>query len=235
MADGFYDPSKSYKESDRFEVPYFEHVILPLAARAGAIAKDVRKVKKYQNIDVDFVLERGEDLRYYESKFDHEAANSGYLFFETVSSISGNTPGCMLKSAADRMQFVVPLLGKVYSFNLKRFSRYWFFHEAGTPCADPLSVRPDAYPPEGPRGWDPCGKKVPNKNHVSWGYRCTPEALAHPTHAENYDWREAELPEAYLRDVVPAAAAYLVQRSKNPLTPERVRDITAPEVVQWLD
>lgn len=231
----YYSPEVSFVETDQFEAPYFKHIIEPHASAEGMTATDVRHVQKFRDIDVDFVLEKPSCTKYIEAKFDHEAARSGYLFFETASSIRANTPGCILKSQADRMHYVTPLLGKVFSFDLKAFSRYWFFHTAGDRHPDPLSVRPDAYPPEGPRGWDVNGKEVFNNGYMSWGYRCTIEAVGHPTHGQHYGWTEEDLPDSYLEAVAEDAVNYFVHRRKSNIAREEAVALATPRVLKWLD
>lgn len=79
---------------------------------------DVRNTKKFQEMDVDFILNKGNgDVIMVEVKTDRKISDTGNLVFETLSN--GN-PGCLQRSAADAICYVDAVYGVMYYINLQK-------------------------------------------------------------------------------------------------------------------
>lgn len=78
-----------------------EAVVAYTLMRAGYRVTDVRDVAQYQDIDTDLLGVRNGQETTFEIKTDSYTANTGNIYFETVSNVEMNVPGCMLKTTAD--------------------------------------------------------------------------------------------------------------------------------------
>lgn len=84
----------------------------------------VEHIKKYQEEDVDLlVLFKDKKKRKIEIKTD--GYMTGNIFYETVSSIEGNTVGCMEKTKADFLFYYFPRSEELYIINMRAY-RKWF-------------------------------------------------------------------------------------------------------------
>ncbi len=90
---------------------------------------DVQKDPRFQHRGVDLLWEvPGEDVRGVEVKGDRHARRGNY-FFELVSNLERDTPGCFLYSEADLMLYVFLERCEVHQLPLKA-TREWFLAEA---------------------------------------------------------------------------------------------------------
>jgi len=71
---------------------------------------DVRKNKKYQKLDVDFIFKD----KKVEAKSD-SCYNTGNYFFEVVSNAEKSTPGWAVYSEADYILIYYPAAGEIHS------------------------------------------------------------------------------------------------------------------------
>lgn len=80
---------------------------------------DVRLDKRYQQEDVDFLIETY-DRQFYkvEVKTDSKADRTGNLAYEFESSKTYHTPGCFEKTKADYIAYYVPNIDTVFQINV---------------------------------------------------------------------------------------------------------------------
>lgn len=78
-----------------------EAVVTYTLMRAGYRVTDVRDVAQYQDVDTDLLGVRDSQETTFEIKTDSYTANTGNIYFETVSNAEMDVPGCMLKTTAD--------------------------------------------------------------------------------------------------------------------------------------
>lgn len=83
---------------------------------------DVRNVPQFQTLDVDFIIDFMDGkVSLVEVKTDRQAYKTGNLVFETRSN--GN-PGCLLRSIADVVAYVVPETNSLYYLSLERIKMF---------------------------------------------------------------------------------------------------------------
>ncbi len=96
-----------------------------LAQDAQSDIHDVQADPRFQARGVDLLWATGEQLLGVEVKGDRQAARRGHYFFELVSNLEKNTPGCFLYSTADLLLFVVFQRMEVHQLPLP-VTRSWF-------------------------------------------------------------------------------------------------------------
>jgi hypothetical protein len=90
---------------------------------------DVQLDPRFQDRGVDLLWESANgDLRAIEVKGDRHDARGTY-FFELVSNLEKDTPGCFLYSTADLLLYVFPRLREVHWLPLAA-TRAWFLERA---------------------------------------------------------------------------------------------------------
>lgn len=92
---------------------------------------DVQADPRFQARGIDILWERsGGELLGVEVKGDRQAARRGNYFFELVSNLEKNTPGCFLYSTADLLLYVFLQRLEVHLLPLSA-TRSWFLDAAG--------------------------------------------------------------------------------------------------------
>jgi hypothetical protein len=92
---------------------------------------DVQADPRFQARGIDILWERpGGALLGVEVKGDRQAARRGNYFFELVSNLEKNTPGCFLYSTADLLLYVFLQRLEVHLLPLSA-TRSWFLDAAG--------------------------------------------------------------------------------------------------------
>ena len=87
---------------------------------------DVRKDKKYQKIDVDFLAYIGASIYKLEVKTD--SYPSGNIYYETISYVDKNNkdvPGCMEKTRADLLLYYFEKFDELFIIKMPKY-RLWF-------------------------------------------------------------------------------------------------------------
>lgn len=83
---------------------------------------DVRDDKKFQSMDVDFLVEMASrQVIWLEVKTDYKATETGNIVYELTTS--GNV-GCFEKTKADVIAYYVPTSGCIYLINVKKLRNY---------------------------------------------------------------------------------------------------------------
>jgi hypothetical protein len=101
-----------------------------LAQDAQSTLYDVQSDPRFQARGIDFLWERdGRALLGVEVKGDRQAAQRGTYFFELVSNLEKNTPGCFLYSMADFVLYVFLQRLEVHLLPLPK-ARRWFLANA---------------------------------------------------------------------------------------------------------
>jgi len=98
--------------------------------------KDVRDIKKFQDKDIDFIiLYKDGGFKLIEIKVDFFTTENFIL--ETISNVSYNTKGCILKSMSHEIWYFFPRLDKLYILNTKKL-KDWIYKYKGklTRCGD---------------------------------------------------------------------------------------------------
>jgi hypothetical protein len=91
---------------------------------------DVQEDPRFQHRGVDLLWERGTgELLGIEVKGDRHATLKGNYFFELVSNLEKDTPGCFLYSTADLLLYVFLKSLEVHELPLKE-TRGWFLPRA---------------------------------------------------------------------------------------------------------
>ena len=91
---------------------------------------DVQNDPRFQHRGVDLIWERSPDqLLGVEVKGDRRASRKGNYFFELVSNLEKNTPGCFLYSTADVLAYVFLQSLEVHELPLVT-TRTWFLSRA---------------------------------------------------------------------------------------------------------
>lgn len=85
---------------------------------------DVRGDKKYQNMDVDVLINHIND-NVYLGEIKTDSYKSGNIFYETISAQEVNSEGCMDKTEADFLFYYFINMNKLYTINMKLY-REWF-------------------------------------------------------------------------------------------------------------
>lgn len=92
---------------------------------------DVRENKAYQMIDIDFILEtRGGKQQTLEVKAD--SYTTGNIFYETLSNVEHNIPGCMYKTRAEYLYYYFTVTGELYILDMVEY-RKWVESEIRNP------------------------------------------------------------------------------------------------------
>jgi hypothetical protein len=101
-----------------------------LAWRApGSLIHDVQLDPRFQHRGVDLLWERGaSDVMGIEVKGDRQGRRGNY-FFELVSNLEKDTPGCFLYSVADAYLYAFLDLGEVHHLPMPA-TREWFLARA---------------------------------------------------------------------------------------------------------
>ena len=101
-----------------------------LADAPGSRLHDVSKDPRFQHRGVDLLWERdGEPVLGVEVKGDRQGGRRGNFFFELVSNLEKDTPGCFLYSTADLLIYVFLDKREVHRLPMKDV-RDWFLPRA---------------------------------------------------------------------------------------------------------
>jgi hypothetical protein len=101
-----------------------------LAEAPGSRLHDVSKDPRFQHRGVDLLWERdGLPVLGVEVKGDRQGGRRGNFFFELVSNVEKDTPGCFLYSIADLLLYVFLDKREVHSLPMKDV-RAWFLPRA---------------------------------------------------------------------------------------------------------
>jgi hypothetical protein len=101
------------------------------AQKAHAEIHDVQADPRFQARGIDLLwATRSGELLAVEVKGDRQAARRGTYFFELVSNLEKNTPGCFLYSTADLLLYVFLQRLEVHALPLPE-TRSWFLADAG--------------------------------------------------------------------------------------------------------
>ncbi len=102
-----------------------ERIIRDFLESFGGIARyeDVSDNKEYQDKDIDGILwtKKGRAIPV-ELKTDKYT--TGNIFFETVSNLKYNTPGCMYKTKAEYLYYYFPNYRRMYCIPMNEY-RQW--------------------------------------------------------------------------------------------------------------
>lgn len=93
---------------------------------------NVTKVKSYQNDDIDFLGEKEGEKITIEVKGDGITETSRNFFYETISNIKAGTLGCLEKTKADVLAYVIFSEYKdtqILFLNIKYFREWFHEHE----------------------------------------------------------------------------------------------------------
>lgn len=86
---------------------------------------DVRDDKRFQNMDVDFLLMNlDRSVTWLEVKTDFRADETGNFVYECISSKYQNSIGCFEKTQSDIIGYYVPNSGKLYLINTNALKNY---------------------------------------------------------------------------------------------------------------
>jgi hypothetical protein len=103
---------------------------LLLAQSPGSRLHDVSKDPRFQHRGIDLLWERdGEPVLGIEVKGDRQGGRRGNYFFELVSNVEKDTPGCFLYSVADLLVYVFLDKQEVHCLPMKDV-RAWFLPRA---------------------------------------------------------------------------------------------------------
>ena len=103
-----------------------------LASREGSRVHDVQEDPRFQHRGVDLLWERGEEVVGVEVKGDRHGRRGNY-FFELVSNLEKDTPGCFLYSEAHLLAYVFLRERELHLLPLQA-TRAWFLaRKAGFP------------------------------------------------------------------------------------------------------
>ena len=84
---------------------------------------DVSDMKRFQQLDIDYVCKKGNQIITVEVKTD--TYNSGNLFYEYYSCIEKETEGCLEKTKADYILYYFIYSNELYILKTNEF-RKWF-------------------------------------------------------------------------------------------------------------
>ncbi len=101
-----------------------------LAEDAASDIHDVQADPRFQARGVDFLWATRGELLGVEVKGDRHGSRRGTYFFELISNVEKNTPGCFLYSAAHLLLFVFLQRLEVHALPLPA-TRTWFLAQAG--------------------------------------------------------------------------------------------------------
>lgn len=121
MSDKIHDFNKSINVGNRGE-----EIIKSYLENNPNIAEviDVSKDKRYQDEDIDFIVRlKSGELIPIELKTD-TCDNTGNIFYETMSNIEYNVPGCMIKSKAKCLFYYFINTKVLYIIAFKRYKEW---------------------------------------------------------------------------------------------------------------
>jgi hypothetical protein len=99
-----------------------------LAAAPGSRVHDVQQDPRFQHRGVDLLWENGEEVLGVEVKGDRQGRR-GTFFFELVSNLEKDTPGCFLYSEAHLLAYVLLAEQELHLLPLPA-TRAWFLPRA---------------------------------------------------------------------------------------------------------
>jgi len=101
-----------------------------LAEDAASDIYDVQADPRFQARGIDLLWATRGELLGVEVKGDRQAARRGRYFFEVISNVEKNTPGCFLYSTAHLLLFVFLQRLEVHALPMPA-TRTWFLANAG--------------------------------------------------------------------------------------------------------
>lgn len=111
--------------ADRAVMLVRDHLI---AAAPGSRVHDVQQDPRFQHRGVDLLWERGDEILGVEVKGDRQGRRQNF-FFELVSNLEKNTPGCFLYSEAHLLAYVLLAEQELHLLPLPA-TRAWFLPRA---------------------------------------------------------------------------------------------------------
>jgi hypothetical protein len=99
-----------------------------LATAPGSRVHDVQQDPRFQHRGVDLLWERGEEVLGVEVKGDRQGRR-GTFFFELISNLEKDTPGCFLYSEAHLLAYVLLAEQELHLLPLPA-TRAWFLPRA---------------------------------------------------------------------------------------------------------
>src|SRR5215213_6439634 len=94
----------------------------------GSRIHDVQADPRFQGLGIDLLWERGSTIVGVEVKGDRQGRRGNY-FFELVSNLERDTPGCFLYSGADLLIYVFLVEKEIHQLPLSA-TRDWFLPRA---------------------------------------------------------------------------------------------------------
>ena len=110
-----------------------EEITLSLLENNKSISEiiDVRKDKKYQKWDIDFVIKKDDKDIKLEVKTDALAFRTKNIVYETYSNTKYNSIGCFEKTRANYILYYVLYTNVLYIIDIKKFRLRIYSHKAG--------------------------------------------------------------------------------------------------------
>lgn len=110
-----------------------ENITLSLLKNDKSISeiRDVRKDKKYQKRDIDFIIKKDNKDIKLEVKTDARACSTGNIVYETYSNTKYNTVGCFDKTRANYILYYVLYTNVLYIIDINKFRLRIYSHKAG--------------------------------------------------------------------------------------------------------
>lgn len=93
--------------------------------KLGYKVTDVSHLWDYRNKDIDFIAEINGREYTIEVKCDEITERTGNIFYETISNTTTNTLGCMVKTKADYIFYVLKHKGKAIIIKTEEYKK-WF-------------------------------------------------------------------------------------------------------------
>lgn len=100
-----------------------------LEQKPGSRVHDVQADPRFQHRGVDLLWEHGDSVLGVEVKGDRQGFRRKNYFFELISNVEKDTPGCFLYSTADLLLYVFLDVRQVHCLPLKQV-RDWFIPRA---------------------------------------------------------------------------------------------------------
>lgn len=86
----------------------------------------------YRKKDIDLIIEKNHhgERRNFTIEVKYDSYPERNLYFETVSNLTYNTPGCLTYSEAHFLYYLYEKTDKLYVFHLKEFQNWFKQHQA---------------------------------------------------------------------------------------------------------
>ena len=106
--------------------------------------QDVREVDSYRKKDIDFIVTM-QDSKEYTIEVKTDKWRTPNIYFETISSIENNTPGCMYKTEADYIFYYFLAYKELYMLKRKDYVEWFDKNKLHLEGCRPKAVRNTNY------------------------------------------------------------------------------------------